>query len=235
MNTTSNICDRLAANHRSVLDRIAAACRRVGRDPASVTLVAVTKSARPEWIQALVDIGQAELAENRPQQLIERATHIAGPIQWHLIGHLQRNKARQILPLVSLIHSVDSLRLLTTLDQLAANLNLQPRVLLEVNVSGEASKDGFRADELLAAWDQVIACRHLRVEGLMTMAPLSDRPADARPPFAGLRELRDQLRTRSPDAVPLPHLSMGMSGDFEVAIEEGATLVRVGSALFEGM
>jgi pyridoxal phosphate enzyme (YggS family) len=214
---------------------MAAACHRVGREPASVTLVAVTKSARPDWIPALVDIGQTDLAENRPQQLVERAAQIEGPVHWHLIGHLQRNKARQILPLVSLIHSVDSLRLLTTLDQLAAGKDLQPRVLLEVNVSGEASKDGFRAIELLAAWDQIIACHHVRVEGLMTMAPLSERPDDARPTFAGLRELRDQLRTRSPAGVSLPHLSMGMSGDFEIAIEEGATLVRIGSALFEGL
>ncbi|MBI5760693.1 MAG: YggS family pyridoxal phosphate-dependent enzyme [Planctomycetales bacterium] len=235
MNTADNIHDRLARNHRSILDRMAAACSRVGRDPASVALVAVTKSARPEWIRELVGLGQTELAENRPQQLVERAAQIEGPVHWHLIGHLQRNKARQLLPIVSLIHSVDSLRLLMTLDQLAAGKDLQPRVLLEVNVSGEASKDGFRVDELLAAWDQVIACRHVRVEGLMTMAPLSDRPSDARSTFAGLRDLRDQLRTRSPADVALPHLSMGMSGDFEIAIEEGATLVRVGSALFDGM
>jgi pyridoxal phosphate enzyme (YggS family) len=235
VNTSPDVRNRLASNLQSVLARMTAACGRVGSDPASVTLVAVTKSARPEWIQALVGLGQTELAENRPQQLVERAAQIAGPVHWHLIGHLQRNKARQILPLVSLIHSVDSLRLLTTLDQLAAGLNLQPRVLLEVNVSGEASKDGFRADDLLAVWDQVIAYRHLRVEGLMTMAPLSDRPTDARPTFVGLRELRDQLRIRSPADVSLPHLSMGMSGDFEIAIEEGATHVRVGSALFDGM
>lgn len=212
-----------------------AACGRAGRDATSVTLVTVTKMARPEWIQALVDLGQTELAENRPQQLAERAAQVAGPVHWHLIGHLQRNKARRTLPLVSMIHSVDSLRLLTTIDQLAAELNLQPRVLFEVNVSGEASKDGFRREELLAVWSQLLACRHVRVEGLMTMAPLSDNPNDARPTFAGLRELRDELRSRSPAGVTLPHLSMGMSGDFEVAIEEGATLVRVGSALFEGL
>lgn len=214
---------------------MAAACRRAGRDTAGVTLIAVTKMARLEWIQGLVVLGQIELAENRPQQLAERATQITGHQRWHLIGHLQRNKARRTLPLVSMIHSVDSLRLLTTLDQLAAELNLQPRVLLEVNVSGEASKDGFRREELLAAWDQVLACRNVGVEGLMTMAPLSDNPNDARPTFVALRGLRDELRSRSPAAVALPHLSMGMSGDFEIAIEEGATFVRVGSALFEGL
>jgi len=229
------IHDRLAANRRSVLDRMAAACGRVGRDAAGATLVAVTKMARTEWIQALVELGQNELAENRPQQLAERAAQVAGPVHWHLIGHLQRNKARRTLPLVAMIHSVDSLRLLTTLDQLASELNLHPRVLLEVNVSGEASKDGFPREELLAAWDHVLNCGHVRVEGLMTMAPLSEKPNDARPTFAGLRELRDELRSRSSSDVPLPHLSMGMSGDFEVAIEEGATLVRVGSALFDGL
>lgn len=220
----------LAERYAAVRGRIAAACERAGRDPTSVRLVAVTKYASVEQIRELVALGHRDLGENRPQQLLDRAASIDADVRWHLIGTLQRNKARKVLPAASLIHSVDSVRLLETLDRLAEELSLRPRVLLEVNVSGEESKHGLSPEELRAAWPQVAAFPHLDIAGLMTMAPYSDDPESARPVFRELRRLREDLTAAGP--LPLPELSMGMSGDFEVAIEEGATIVRVGSALF---
>lgn len=220
----------LADNYVAVRRRIAAACERAGRDPTSVRLVAVTKYATVEAIRELVALGHRDLGENRPQQLLERAASIDAEVRWHLIGTLQRNKARKVLPVASLVHSADSVRLLESLDRLAAELSLRPRVLLEVNVSGEQSKHGFVPEGLRAAWPQVAAFPHLDIAGLMTMAPYADDPETARPFFRELRRLRDELAAAG--RIPLPELSMGMSGDFEVAIEEGATIVRVGSALF---
>lgn len=220
---------QLEGNLKHVKDRIAAACQQVGRSASEVTLVAVTKYAQLDWIQGLIDLGMADLAENRPQQLVERQARWP-QVRWHLIGQLQRNKAKSVLGPASLIHSVDSLRLAQRLSALAES---PQRVLCEVNVSGEASKAGFTPTELQQAWDELVALPNIAIEGLMTMAPLSENPEDARPVFAGLRQLRDQLQLRCPQGVSLSHLSMGMSGDYEVAIQEGATLVRVGSRLFE--
>lgn len=200
-------------------------------------LVAVTKYAELEWIREITNLGCTELGENRPQQLLARAGAIAAPVNWHLIGPLQRNKVRSILPVVRLIHAADSLRVLQAIDRIAAELSLRPRVLVEVNLSGEEAKHGFAADELLAAWDDALQLQNVAVEGLMTMAAYSSDPEQARPVFAGLRDLRSELRQRSPPeaAGRLTQLSMGMTGDFEVAIEEGATIVRIGSALWEGL
>lgn len=233
MNATAK---RISDNLDSVVRRMAAACERASRDPADVTLVAVTKYAAPEWVRELVALGVTELGESRPQQLLQRAEWFPpAAVRWHLVGHLQRNKARRVLPVATLIHSVDSLRLMQTLDRLAGETGIAPRVLLEVNVSGEEAKHGFEPSRLEAEFDAVLACRRVRVEGLMTMAPYSDEPEDARPTFRGLRALRERLRESVSDAPPLTELSMGMSGDFEVGVEEGATLVRVGSLLFEGL
>src|SRR5262245_45817947 len=222
-------------NYRRVRERMAAACRRAGRDPGAVTLVAVIKYAQLDWARRLVALGAVDLGENRPQQLVRRAAQITAPVHWHLIGPLQRNKVRSILPLVSLIHSADSLRLLEAVDRIGGELSLRPRVLLEVNLSGEAEKHGFLAEQLLAAWKQVQTLRNLKIDGLMTMAGWSPDPENARPAFRRLRELREELQSRSGSTTRLEHLSMGMTGDFEVAIEEGATLVRIGSALWEGL
>lgn len=232
-----NAAVSVAENYAAVRDRIAAACERCGRDPSAVRLVAVTKYAPIEAVRELVALGHLDLGENRPQQLLERAALLDGldgpdgpGVRWHLIGTLQRNKARKVLPVASLIHSADDFRLLETLDRLAGELSLRPRVLLEVNVSGEATKHGFRPDELASLWRQVAAFGRLDIAGLMTMAPYSEDPEQVRPVFRALRKLRDELAAAGP--LPLPELSMGMSGDFEAAIEEGATIVRVGSALF---
>ncbi len=226
--------DRLRSNREAVLAEIAAACGRSGRSAGSVQLVAVTKYARMAWVRELLAQGQTVLGENRPQQLIERAGELSGAT-WHLIGHLQRNKVRAVLPHAACIHSIDSLKLLARVGEIAGELSLVPRVLLEVNVSGEESKDGFSPASLRAEWGDIRAVPNVIVAGLMTMAPLSEDPEAARPTFRGLRELRDELRQAAGAPAALPELSMGMSGDFAVAIEEGATMVRVGSRLFEGL
>jgi pyridoxal phosphate enzyme (YggS family) len=225
----------VAANLDSVRQRIERACARVGRDPAGVGLIAVSKTARVEWVRSLVALGVVELGESRPQQLAARARELDSSTHWHLIGPLQRNKVRLVLPLVSLIHSVDGLRLLESIDRIAGELLLRPRVLIEVNFSGESAKHGFAPDELRAVWEKLVSFENVRVEGLMTMAAYSNNPEDARPAFAGLRGLRDELASRNPERAALPTLSMGMSGDFETAVEEGATLVRIGSSLWEGL
>jgi pyridoxal phosphate enzyme (YggS family) len=227
----SPVEQRLQQNLSQVQQRIDAACRRAGRDPGTVGLVAVTKYAQLDWIRCLPPLGVRQLGENRPQQLIERAAAFPDA-EWHLIGQLQRNKVRSVLPHTALIHSVDSLRLLARISEVSGELGRPARVLLQVNVSGETSKQGFAPAELRAAWTAAMALPHVQIEGLMTMAPLADDPEESRPTFRDLRELRDELRrTSGPDS--LPTLSMGMSHDMEVAIEEGATLVRIGSALFE--
>jgi pyridoxal phosphate enzyme (YggS family) len=229
-----SVTSRIAANHARVVERIEAACRRAGRAASEVRLVAVTKSAEVAWIEALVALGVRDLAESRPQKLCERAALVDPSVRWHLIGQLQRNKVRKVLPVAAWIHSVDSLPLLSRIDEISGELGVRPRLLLEVNVSGEAAKSGFQPSELTDTWPLIAAVENVEVGGLMTMAPLSDSPEAARPIFAGLRALRDQLKTLVP-SVDLPELSMGMSGDFEMAVEEGATMVRVGSSLFEGL
>ncbi len=221
----------LAANYAAVRRRIAAACARSGRDENSVRLVAVTKYAPLDAVRELVALGHRDLGESRPQQLIERAAVFKDSgVRWHLIGTLQRNKARKLLPTAATIHSADDLQLLESLDRLAGEFGLRPRALLEVNVSGEPTKFGFSPDHLIEDWPTVSALTRLDLAGLMTMAPHADDPESARETFRRLRLLRDALAADGPH--PLPELSMGMTGDFEAAIEEGATLVRIGSGLF---
>jgi PLP dependent protein len=225
---------RIAANYARITGRIEEACRRAGRPAGDVRLIAVTKSAEIGWIEALLPLGVRDLGESRPQQLCERALLVDKPVAWHLIGHLQRNKVRKVLAVAGWIHSVDTLLLLQRIDEIAGELGVRPRLLLEVNVSGETAKHGFEPEELAATWPALITVSHVEIAGLMTMAPWTESPEAARPVFAGLRGLRDRLRGSRP-SIALPELSMGMSGDFEVAIEEGATLVRVGTSLFEGL
>ena len=221
----------LAKTLAQLHERLAAAADRSGRAATDVRLVAVTKYASMDAVRAVLATGHRDLGENRPQQLLARATELesAAPT-WHLIGQLQRNKARKLLPAVAMVHSADSLKLLQSLSRLAEELALRPRVLLEVNISGETAKSGFTPDELRATWPQIAALTGLDVAGLMTVAPYADEAETVRPIFRGLRRLRDEIAATG--SHPLPELSMGMSGDFEVAIEEGATIVRIGSALF---
>ncbi|RLS35362.1 MAG: YggS family pyridoxal phosphate-dependent enzyme [Planctomycetota bacterium] len=227
----SSLLETLKRNVAAVHESMAEACRVAGRSPGSVQLIAVTKYAPIEWIEGLISLGLDQFGENRPQQLIERQARWP-QVQWHLIGHLQRNKAKSVLSATVLIHSVDSLRLAERLSETATG---RVPILCEVNVSGEESKDGFPREELLSVWDRLTGLPGIEVRGLMTMAPFSDDPEAARPVFTHLRELRDVLRARAEGRLALPELSMGMSGDYEVAIQEGATLIRVGSRLFEGL
>jgi pyridoxal phosphate enzyme (YggS family) len=224
----------LAATLETVQRRLADAAKRSNRAPEDVTLVGVTKRNSPEMARALVELGVADLGENYPQELWSKVDALGDcRPRWHLIGHLQGNKARRTLPLVTMIHAVDSLKLLQTLDRLATEMIAPPRVCLQVNCSGEAAKHGWAPSEILDDSAAIAACRSIPIVGLMTMAAQDDAPDAARPPFVRLRETRDALQARS--GLALPELSMGMSNDFEIAVEEGATLVRVGSALFEGV
>jgi pyridoxal phosphate enzyme (YggS family) len=228
--------NRLQENLRRVRGRIEAAARRSGREPEDVTLVAVTKYVGPETAHALCAAGCCELGESRPQELWRKAEALADlPIRWHLVGHLQRNKVRRTLPLVRLIHSLDSLRLARALDDEARLVDLRVPVLLEINVGGETAKTGLHPDTVEPLLADLAGLRRLEVRGLMTLAALGGGLAEARRDFAALRALRDRLLPRCPQGIALKELSMGMSGDFEAAIEEGATIVRVGSALFEGI
>lgn len=231
----SELVDRIADNVAEVRERIAAAARRSGRDPSAITLVCATKYVELEEIRAVIEAGCHDLGESRPQQLWQRAAALQGqPIRWHLIGHLQRNKVARTLPLVHLIHSVDSRRLLDALDEAARRIDQQADILLEVNVSGDAAKHGFAPDDLEPLLPDLPRYSALRVRGLMTMASLEGGLDTARRDFSHLRTLRDRLRPKCPDGASMEALSMGMSGDYEIAIEEGATIVRIGSALFEG-
>ncbi len=222
--------DRLAHVER----RLTAACARAGRTRSEVTLVAVTKTISVEIAALLPQLGVVHLGENRPQELWRKATALPASVQWHMIGHLQRNKIEQTLPLVAMIHSVDSVRLLQGLEEAAGKQQRIVDVLLEVNVAGEVSKHGFTPAEVVNVVPILQALKHVRVKGLMTMAPMQ-APETCRPVFASLRQLRDQLSARLGPAHDLHHLSMGMSNDFEVAVEEGASLVRLGGVLFEGL
>jgi len=213
-------------------ERIANAAAKSGRDPAEVDLVAVSKTHPAEAVCEAMEAGQRIFGENRVQEFLAKVPLVPASAEWHFIGHLQKNKIRKILPMAAMIHGVDSLELAQGIDRIAGELGLRPRVLLEVNLGGEDSKFGFQAAALHSQIASILALPHLQVEGLMTVPPPTPDPELVRPYFAHLRELRDTLAVEL--ATTLPVLSMGMSGDFEVAIEEGATLVRVGTALFGG-
>ena len=225
----------LADRVRAVDERIAAACRRAGRPRADVTLVAVTKTVSPAVAALLPELGVHDLGESRPQELWRKAAALPASVRWHLIGHLQRNKVERTLPLVCCIHSVDSVRLLQELEAQAASRPGGVEALLEVNASREASKHGFAPEEVPALAPAIAALRHVHVRGLMTMAAYEEDPERCRPTFVMLRRLRDRLQEALGPGHALPQLSMGMSNDFEVAVEEGATLVRLGTVLFEGL
>jgi pyridoxal phosphate enzyme (YggS family) len=228
--------DRLRQNLEAVRQRIAEAARRSGRPAEAIRLVAVTKLSPLEWIRPLVALSARDLGENYPQQLWKKSealADLAAQVRWHLIGHLQTNKVKKTLPLVRMIHSVDSLKLLRILEAAAGGLNDPPSVCLQVNTSGEPSKHGWTPEQLLTDAESIGAFRSIPIVGLMTMAALGTTAETARHSFVRLRELRDRMRKQTD--LTFVELSMGMSGDFEAAVEEGATLVRVGSALFEGV
>ena len=222
-------------------------CARVGRDPSEIKLVVVTKSAAIEAIKEVIYLGLADLGENRVQQLKKVSTQIAeflqgadgdstlpGKVNWHMIGHLQRNKVRQVLPIASLVHSVDTLRLAEEINASAAKLNLCPRVLLQVNTSNEPQKYGVPVGATTHLAEQIETLPNLKLIGLMTMAPLTHNKGVIRACFVRARELFVEMRGEKIVGPEFTELSMGMSSDYEVAIEEGATILRIGSAIFAG-
>ena len=222
--------ESVAANLELVQARVAAAVEKSGRTVADVQMIAVSKKQDAEKVRAAFDAGQATFGESRVQEAKAKIPLLPSAVRWHFIGHLQKNKIRHALPLFELFHSVDSLALANDIDRISGEEGVRPRVLLEVNVAGEGSKIGFQPDALIAAMESLLQLRRLEIEGLMAIPPFAPEAEDSRRYFVMLRELRDRLerefRTR------LPQLSMGMSNDYEVAIEEGATLVRVGTAIF---
>ncbi|MBN2217637.1 MAG: YggS family pyridoxal phosphate-dependent enzyme [Pirellulales bacterium] len=225
---------RIAENVARVRGRIAEAAARAGRRPEAVQLIAVTKYVGLDEMRAVVAAGCAALGENRPQELERKAASLHDlPIQWHLIGHLQRNKVRRVLPLVAMIQSVDSPRVLEAVDRIAGELGRRAPVLLEVNVSGESQKTGLDPQDVEPLVETLERFPHVEPRGLMAMSSIEGGSDRVRADFAAVRELRDRIQKNCPDGVNLAELSMGMSGDFEVAVEEGATIVRIGSALFE--
>jgi PLP dependent protein len=220
----------LSANLDSIKSRIAGACNRAGRGPESVTLLAVTKSHPPEVVAAAAKLGLIVFGENKVQEAKAKIPLCPGNLRWHMIGHLQSNKCRDAVELFKMIQSVDSLPLAREINKRAEQAARTMPVLLEVNVAGEASKFGYRPEQLLAELKELNALPRIEIHGLMTVPPYVTEPEKARPHFRRLRELKAQAEAVL--GAPLPHLSMGMSGDFEIAIEEGATMVRIGTDLF---
>ncbi len=220
---------QIAQNLEEVKRRIKGAAQKAGRDPTSVRLVAVSKTVPVELIREAVAAGQRLFGENYLQEARGKIEALGAAASWHFIGHLQSNKAKGAVALFELIHGVDRLKLAQALDMAAAQMGQVQEILIQVNLAGEASKSGAAPEAVPALLREIGRLPHLRVLGLMTMPPFLD-PEAVRPYFRTLRELRDRLEDL--DGQPLPELSMGMSGDYEVAIEEGATLVRVGTAIF---
>jgi PLP dependent protein len=220
----------LTANLASLRERIRAACARANRDPSSVQLLAVTKTQPPEVVNQAAQLGLSLFGENKIQEAKNKIPLGPGRATWHMIGHLQSNKARDAVGLFSMIQSIDSLHLAEEINKRAEQAAKTMPVLLEVNIVGEASKFGYKPEQLLADFARLNALPRLEIHGLMTIPPWTPLPERVRPVFRRLRELRSECEQLL--GAPLPHLSMGMSGDFEVAIEEGATMVRIGTALF---
>jgi pyridoxal phosphate enzyme (YggS family) len=220
----------LASNLNDIRERIDAACKRAGRSAESVTLLPVSKGQPPEVVGAAADFGLTCFGENRVQEAKAKIGQCPGHLRWHLIGHLQSNKCRDAVQFFEMIQSVDSLELAEEIDKWAGKSAKTMPILIEVNVAGESSKFGCRPEELLADLPRINALPKLEIHGLMTVAPWAADPEKVRPVFRRLRELKGECEQIL--GAPLPHLSMGMSGDFEVAIEEGSTMIRIGTALF---
>ncbi len=224
----------IAENIFKIKQRIREACLRVGRNPDEVTIVAVTKTVSVDRIKEAINSGIIDIGENRVQELLEKRGLIdVDSIRWHFVGHLQTNKVKYIVDFIHLIHSVDSLKLALEIDKRARKINKVIDVLIEVNTSGEKTKYGAKPDEVVELVKQISeSCDFVRIKGLMTVAAFLPNPEDIRPMFKLLRELRDEVAKFNFRNVEMKHLSMGMSNDFEVAVEEGATLVRIGTAIF---
>lgn len=222
----------LADNYRQVLNNIQDACQAVGRDPKEVTLVAVSKTKPVEMLQQVYDAGARVFGENKVQEIMDKYDHLPGDIRWQMIGHLQRNKVKYIVDKVDMIHSVDSYRLAQTIETEAAKKNVTVSVLLEVNVAEEESKFGLKMDEVLPLVQQISELPHVQVKGLMTIAPFVSNPEDNREIFHKLKKLSVDIEAKNINNTTMSVLSMGMTGDYMVAVQEGATMVRVGTGIF---
>jgi len=220
----------IAENLERVREQIAQAAARAGRVAEEIELVAITKTHPAEKVREAIEAGQALFGESRVQEARAKIPELPSNLRWHFVGHLQKNKIRHALPLFEMIHSVDSLNVAQDINRIAGEQGMHPRVLLEVNVAGEGSKFGFSPDKLRDQMEELLALPRLSILGLMTIPPLAEEAEASRKYFVQLRELRDRLQTEF--HVDLAQLSMGMTEDFAVAVEEGATLVRVGTAIF---
>lgn len=215
-----------------VRENIRKACERAGRSPEEVTLIAVSKTKPLFMLEEAYEAGARDFGENKVQEILEKAPEMPEDARFHMIGHLQRNKVKQVLPHAVLIHSVDSLRLAEQIDQEAEKLGMTAKILLEVNVAKEESKFGMMPEEVPELTEQIAALPHLRIQGLMTIAPFVDDPEKNRPVFQKLYQLSVDIKKKNIDNVNMSVLSMGMTGDYQVAVEEGATMIRVGTGIF---
>lgn len=223
-------------NLARIREQIAAAAAKAGRSPDDIRLIGVTKYVDAVAARALFDAGCHDLAESRPQELWAKAEALADvSVRWHQIGHLQRNKVKRTLPCVSMFHSGDSVRLVNAIDREAGAQQLRPQLLLEVNISGESAKHGFTPEELRRELPNLSQLAHVELVGMMAMASREGGRDQARRDFAAARKLFESMRTEAPKGVDLRELSLGMSGDFEEAVADGSTMVRIGSALWEGL
>ena len=222
----------LKENYEKIEERVCAACARAGRARSDVTLIAVSKTKPISMLQEAYDFGVRQFGENKVQELNEKMPALPDDIIWHMIGHLQRNKVKYIIGQVALIHSVDSVRLAEEISKLAVKHEVTQDILIEVNMAQEETKFGLDKSEVLQMIQAVSALPAIRIRGLMTIAPYVDDPEDNRKYFQAIRELSVDIKQQNIDNVSMDYLSMGMTGDFEVAIEEGATHVRVGTGIF---
>ena len=222
----------LAANLKHVENKIQEACKKANRSREEVTLIAVSKTKPVSMLQEVYDLGIRNFGENKVQELTEKHSQLSSDIQWHMIGHLQRNKVKQVIEKAALIHSVDSLRLAETIEMEAAKKEIVVDILIEVNIAEEDSKFGFKEEEVLPAVEKIARFPHVQIKGLMTIAPFVENPEENRTVFARLRKLSVDIESKNIDNVSVGILSMGMTNDYQVAIEEGATMIRVGTGIF---
>lgn len=222
----------LTDNYTHILKEIEQSALACGRQPSDVNLIAVTKSVEWQRIQPIYDLGQRNFAENRLQEAIEKKALAPQDCRWHFIGTLQKNKVRKVIENFTLIHSVDTFELARKISESSADLNITTHILLQSNTSGEKSKHGYAPQQWKECLDELLVLPHLSIDGLMTMAPLTEDVSLIKNCFASLRILRNELNVLAKGKVCLPHLSMGMSHDFKIAIAQGATIVRIGSAIF---
>lgn len=222
----------LASNLQEVERKIMEACDKAGRAREEITLIAVSKTKPVPMLQEIYDLGVRDFGENKVQELTDKEPQLPADLRWHMIGHLQRNKVKQVIDKAVLIHSVDSVRLAKAIEAEAAKKDIIVQILLEVNVAEEDSKFGLKVDEVLPAIEEIATMPHVRIKGLMTIAPFVENPEENRTVFAQLHKLSVDIAEKNIDNVSVDILSMGMTNDYQVAIEEGATMIRVGTGIF---